>query len=84
MSNEGAAKAGFFVSNVPMSFGGALVVGDGNNCAALGDIVGIVNGLEGQGVNPACAGAAAPSAQVYRAIGVCLNVTIGGFAGLCI
>ncbi len=61
MSDEGTAKAGFFVSNVTMSFEAALVVRDGNNCTAFGNIVGIISGLEGQGVNPACTSAAAPS-----------------------
>ncbi len=41
------------------SFGTVIIVRDGDDCGAFGDVSGIVNGLEGYGVNPGvCVGVA--------------------------
>ena len=78
MAIEGIVKAGSLVSNVTMSFEAALVVGDGNNCTAFGNIVGIISGLVSYGVNPVGCVSAAPGPQVYRAIGVYQNISAAG------
>lgn len=52
----------------------SVVVGDGDGCAAFGDVAGIVNGLEGYGINSAVSVGVARRPEVYCAVRIYLNI----------